>query len=377
MKRTVLVLAVIMIVLLNAMLQLQPLTKANPYSGPGPPSINVTYSPDFLTNSAILKIDVTVWRDITECTREAWYSLDGQKNVSIPLTFKGIINVGGYQFSEVTGETRMPMWSQGPHTIKVTVVYNYGNFISSGSKTLYIGQPEPTPPPPILTIISPQNQATYHNNQVPIIYALNLKVVWSYYALDTEGRPETSDWKHFTGNITLSGLSEGPHEIVISVKAETDFVPSFTEKTINFKVDSSNNPSNASTDLIEFTVDTTPPSITNVSPKNKTYLLSDIPLSFSIDETASQTSYSLDDQANVTISGNTTLAGLTEGNHTIVIYANDSMGNMGKSDSMNFAVVRELQPQPEAFPILLVAVSVAVVAVVAVAALAYRKKQRV
>jgi hypothetical protein len=250
MKRTILVLAVIIAILLSAMLQVQPPAKANPYSGPGPPSINITYSPDFLTNSVMLKIDVTVWRDITDCTREAWYSLDGQKNVSIPLTFKGIINEGGYQFSEVSGETRMPIWSQGPHTLNVTVVYTQGYYIlTAGSKTLYIGQPEPTPTPPILTVISPRNQTTYHNNQVPIVYNLNLKVVWSYYALDTVGRPEVSDWKVFTGNFTLSGLATGSHRIIISVKAETDFVPSFTEKTIDFKVDSSDEPSNDSSVL--------------------------------------------------------------------------------------------------------------------------------
>ena len=250
MQKTILLLAVIIIILLSAMLQLQPPAKANPYSGPGPPSINVTYSPDFLTNSVILKIDVMVWRDTTKSRREAWYSLDGQKNVSIPLTFKGMIVSGGYPFSEVTGQITMPMWSQGPHTLNVTVVYTQGNYISTaGSKTLYIGQPEPTPTPPILTVISPQNQTTYHNNQVPIVYNLNLKVVWSYYALDTEGRPETSDWKVFTGNFTLSGLAAGSHRIIISVKAETDFVPSFTEKTIDFKVDSSNEPSNDSSVL--------------------------------------------------------------------------------------------------------------------------------
>jgi len=111
---------------------------------------------------------------------------------------------------------------------------------------LYIGQPEPTPTPPILNIISPQEQATYNTNEIRIIYTLNLKVVWSYYALDTAGEPETSDWKSFTGNITLSGLTEGSHKLVISVKAETAYVPAFTEKTITFKIDSTNQPSASS-----------------------------------------------------------------------------------------------------------------------------------
>ena len=36
---------------------------------------------------------------------------------------------------------------------------------------------------PKLTMISPQNQ-TYNTNKVDIIYHVNSKVIWSYYAID-------------------------------------------------------------------------------------------------------------------------------------------------------------------------------------------------
>ena len=134
--------------------------RANPYTY-GPPSINITYSPEPSSNSVILKIGITMWRDPNNCTREAWYSLDGQEKVPIPLTFKGSSGSGDFIFSEVTGETKMPMWSQGPHIINVTIKYDYGSFSLINSKLLYIGQPEPTPTPPILNIISQKtNQPT-------------------------------------------------------------------------------------------------------------------------------------------------------------------------------------------------------------------------
>jgi hypothetical protein len=91
----------------------------------------------------------------------------------------------------------------------------------------------------VFTVISPENQATYNTNQVPLIYNVDSKVTWSYYALDTAGQPESSDWKSFNGNITLTGLSEGSHKLIISVKsdANTPSVPIF-EQTIYFNADS-------------------------------------------------------------------------------------------------------------------------------------------
>jgi len=50
--------------------------------------------------------------------------------------------------------------------------------------------------------------------------------------------------------------------------------------------------------------------------------------------------YSLDNQANQTINGNCTLTGLTVGTHSIVVYANDTFGNMGKSETVTFTVAK-------------------------------------
>ncbi len=78
--------------------------------------------------------------------------------------------------------------------------------------------------------------------------------------------------------------------------------------------------------------------ITILSPQNKTYATTSIPLTFTVNETTSWMGYSLDDEANVTISGNTTLTGLTEGPHSVVVFANDTSGNMGVSNKVFFTV---------------------------------------
>ncbi len=82
-----------------------------------------------------------------------------------------------------------------------------------------------------------------------------------------------------------------------------------------------------------------PPAINVLSPENITYTSSLIPLTLTISETTSWIGYCLDNESNVTITGNTTLTGLTTGVHSIVIYANDTFNNMGASAKIQFTVL--------------------------------------
>jgi len=84
--------------------------------------------------------------------------------------------------------------------------------------------------------------------------------------------------------------------------------------------------------------DSASPNIVVLSPENKTYSVDSIPLDFTVDETPSWMGYSLDGQANLTIGGNTTLASLLDGGHYVVVYANDTVGNMGASGTVYFTV---------------------------------------
>jgi hypothetical protein len=68
---------------------------------------------------------------------------------------------------------------------------------------------------------------------------------------------------------------------------------------------------NGSSDIVYFTVDGTSTVIVIMPVANKTYTVTDIPLNFTLNEPASQITYTLDGQANVTITGNVTLTGLS------------------------------------------------------------------
>ena len=84
--------------------------------------------------------------------------------------------------------------------------------------------------------------------------------------------------------------------------------------------------------------DIAPPVITILSPQNVTYTTNSIPLTFTVDEAPSWIGYSLDNQANVTVTGNTTLTGLSYGPHRVEVYANDTSGNMG-SDKVCMQII--------------------------------------
>jgi hypothetical protein len=108
--------------------------------------------------------------------------------------------------------------------------------------------------------------------------------------------------------------------------------------------------------------------------ENQTYTSADVPLSFAVNETTSQTAYSLDGQENVTaVAGNTTLTGLPNGVHNVTVYAHDLAGNIGASETVTFTVAEEPEPFPTA-PV--AAASVATVAVALVGLLVYFRKRK-
>jgi hypothetical protein len=212
---------------------------ANPNPGPAPPDINVSYSYDWLGN-LVLKFHSSTWMDTNTSKREAWYSLDGQNKVSIPLTFKGWTYWDHYCFSEVEGEASIPIWSHGwsfgPHILNVTAVYDYGSYALTNNRTFYIGQPEPTPTPAALSFISPQNQTTYNSGNVSLVFTVNSKVLYAYYTLDKTEDSSTKGWNRFDGNITLTGLSAGQHKIEVFAQTENT-TPGYVEETVVFNVD--------------------------------------------------------------------------------------------------------------------------------------------
>jgi hypothetical protein len=161
----------------------------------------------------------------------------------------------------------------------------------------------------------------------------------------------------FKGNVSLSNLSRGNHSV-----------------TVYQGIQYSNRYEVEAYAHVNFTIDL-PPNILITSPENKVYNSSVIPLNFTVDKPFSQATYSLDGQDNVTVSGNVTLTDLPNGEHNVTVYAQDNAGTIGASETINFAITR--QPEPEPFPSLPVAVASGTsLAAIGVGLLVYFKKRK-
>jgi parallel beta-helix repeat protein len=116
-----------------------------------------------------------------------------------------------------------------------------------------------------------------------------------------------------------------------------------------------------------------PPRVIITSPcKNLTYNDTNVSLVFTVDEPIDWAGYSLDGRSNATIHGNTTITDLSNGLHTLTVYANDTFGNTGNSEDVSFNVA-----VPEPFPTVPVAVaSGASIAAVAIGILLYVRKRK-
>jgi N-acetylneuraminic acid mutarotase len=125
---------------------------------------------------------------------------------------------------------------------------------------------------------------------------------------------------------------------------------------------------------------TVPPAVTVISPQNKTYNTSDIPLTLVVNKPTSQLEYNLDGLQAVAILGNTTLNGLSNGAHNITVYATDIAGNTAASETITFTINKEAEtPQPpseEPFPTAYSMGFVALIIVILLGSIVYILKRK-
>jgi hypothetical protein len=220
---------------------------------------------------------------------------------------------------------------------------------------------------PDISITSPLNKTF---NTIPL--PLNFTVSYRYplvsnavvhYSIDGKdniaissaiGSSTKSGERIFTPyNLEINNLIDGLHNL-----------------TVYAKITYFHYGSSSASSSVQFTIDTSPPTISGLSIVNKTYDTNTIPLNFTTNEPASQIAYSLDGEANVTITGNMTLPNLSYGTHNITMYATDAAGNTGASETVHFTIAK---PFPTA---LVAAASIATVAVVGIGLLIYFKKRK-
>lgn len=166
---------------------------------------------------------------------------------------------------------------------------------------------------PPLAIFSPENK-TYVANSVPLTFLFKETADWMGYSLDG------GDTVPIDRNITLSVLDYGAHNIAVYANSTSGTV--YSDK-IHFN--------NRPIDII--------------SPENKTYTKSQIPLNLAVSQTeTSIISYSLDGGENKTIDGNTVLTIAADGTHNLVVHYQDSSNDITYSDDVHFTVKTPSSP---------------------------------
>lgn len=258
-----------------------------------------------------------------------------------------------------------------------------------------VGSPNFPSETPVISVLSPGN-VTYNVNNVSLTVNVTKPVSWNStssfeglifavgYWLDNNTSGATGgvisvgdeyNTKFVVCSTNLTGLSEGTHSIAV-----------YSDGICYLR-----NPGKYSHDLfykivigysepIYFVVDT-PPKISIFSLENATYETPDISLNFTINQPVSQITYSLDEKENVTLAENAeniTLNGLSGGLHNVTVYAWDTTGNTGASETIIFTVATAIEPEQEQepFPATLVIASVASVAVGGAGLAVYFRKRK-
>ena len=250
--------------------------------------------------------------------------------------------------------------------------------------TVHEGDVSPTAisKPPIILLLSPENYSQHPTNNVS--FTLNVSVsgstsTYTYYDSTASISPfikeiyYKADWQPNityvepaqTVSLNLTGIPEGNHSIVVYANEWRSYHSYGNMSGLWFIVYYVGTNITGSS-VIKFTIDTTSPKVSILSLENKTYNTPDVPLNFTVSESVSQVAYSLDGQKNVTVAGNTTLTGLSIGDHNLTVYVNDEAGNVGASETIYFSI----------FPTTLVIPSIASVTVIGVSLLVYFKKRK-
>lgn len=123
----------------------------------------------------------------------------------------------------------------GYYTLAIYAVYSNGTTyrIDGNAFTVDTNFIEPT-----LKVISPIN-TTYNTNTIDLTYTIDSTVIWSYYALDSTSYALSDNWVPFSGNITITSLSEGPHTLIVAVQTNASrlMTQPISQQTVVFKVD--------------------------------------------------------------------------------------------------------------------------------------------
>jgi uncharacterized delta-60 repeat protein len=176
--------------------------------------------------------------------------------------------------------------------------------------------------PPSVTIISPTNTTT--NDSTPL---LNV----------TFGETVNTTWIEIDG-----GVAQNYSFNVTNIAFDLDTLLDGFHNVTVYASDYSGNVNN--TEVVYFTIDTTPPNITVDSPTNDTYYTKEIWFNVTVGEPADWCWYSLDQAVIVNMNNSNSTnwysvnSSMTDGSHNVKFYCNDTVGNTNNSAVVYFTV---------------------------------------
>ena len=217
-----------------------------------------------------------------------WYELDGQAAVMLPSNTSLTMPEGSHQIIIFANDTSNNIASK---TIQFTVDTTN----------------------PSLDVHSPLNNSKYDTDSIPlnVEVADNVEIDTIWYVLDGQSLV------FLPTNTTLT-IPDGNHELIIYVNDSSNHITSET---------------------IYFTVDTMSPIISILSPGNNSgHSSNSVPLTVEVEDNLmlDEVWYVLDGQSPVFLPTNTTLT-IPDGDHELIIYANDTTGNI-QSETSYFKV---------------------------------------
>ncbi len=223
---------------------------------------------------------------------------------------------------------------------------------------------------PKITLLSPQSILYYENSVNLSFYGTNmgwgtLEYSELKYWLDGEikGTLNTALKAGEVFSVNLTGLKDGKHTMevtgLVTVKSLTVYYGKITAQV------GWGTASWTSSGQLNFTTDANAPNVSIPSWQDRTFETTDVPLNFTLSEPVSILSYSLDGNSNVTFT-NVVMAhiygkdnyyfvlnNLEEGSHSLKIYAKDTAGYTGESETYFFTVNTQPTPIPTVIPTLI------------------------
>jgi len=177
-----------------------------------------------------------------------------------------------------------------------------------------------------------------------------------YFGAGTQNSSQTINMGEILVNVTAIDLN--PNNITIKLYNSTSLINSTFSLNSNYFInfsgllsglyyfnatayDKLGNYNSTETRNVTIILDIIPPNLTIISPLNTTYANSSIFLNYSVSDNFAVNScwYSLDSGANTTLANCLTLlfSSLSDGGHKIIVYANDTLGNLNSS-SISFSI---------------------------------------